>query len=159
MNAVVDINDRVIKSAFDFFIHNAQYDFEINPPIEITTDISNINEIKEMDVGICVEPYFYNSKIDELLNNHNIRYVCWLSALHLKYKRENVINYIQEDIKTKIIDDLALMIVCLTDKYSFVKCNYLDRLNRNEDYKRLINKLIEKYKLELSKKYFYEGNE
>ena len=156
MNAVVDINDRVIKYAFDFFIHNAQFDFEVNPPIVITTDLSDKNEIKEASVNVYVDLYFYNSKNDELLNNHNIRYVCWLSLLTLKFKRETIINFLKEDIKTKIINNVALMMVCLTDRDSFVKCHYLDRLNKNKDYQKLINNLIEKFKIELSKKYFYE---
>ena len=108
-----------------------------------------------MTVNIMVDPYFHNIT----KNNITYRYICWLSMLSLKYKRENVINYLREDIKTKIIDNLLCSTICLTDINSDLKHYNLYKLNVNNDYKKLIDKLIEKYKLELSKKYFYEGDE
>ena len=80
------MDDEIIKSAFDYFINNAQYDFEVNPPIEISTDLSTYT-IKDMTVNICVDPYFHNIT----KNNVTHRYICWLSMLSLKYNRENII--------------------------------------------------------------------
>lgn len=153
----------IIKTALQHFIDVPNIDLEINPPIKLIVynpdkDIDNSQTVAT--VKIFIDPYIINPKvIDDKYENS--KYVTWISLFELKFIRNTCINFIQENIKNKFINTVYLMYVILNksegDSSVIGSLSFKD-LYEDERYKTLIDNLITKLTVELTKKYFFENN-